>query len=62
VVRPRLYDILGGRGPTGVSLQVLADWTGLTIGTLKKTLQRMKDDDVAERVMHSDQFVWKLTR
>ena len=59
-VYDKLYTILETR-PDGVSLQVLAEWTGLSIGTVKKNLERMKCDDVVERVMRSDKFVWKLT-
>jgi hypothetical protein len=56
----KLYDILEAR-PDGVSEQMLSRQTGLTIGTIRKNLERMKDDDVAERAMHADRFVWKLT-
>jgi hypothetical protein len=60
-VYDKLYTILETR-PDGVSLQTLAEWTGLTIGTIKKNLQRMKKEYVVERVMRSDRFVWRLTR
>ena len=56
-----LYDLLEKR-PLGLSVQALAYRTGLTIGTIQKNLKRMKADDVVERVMRSDHFVWELTR
>ena len=59
-VYDKLYDILEAH-PDGVSLQILSRWTGLSIGTVQKNLKRLENDIVAERVMRSDQFVWKLT-
>lgn len=59
-VYDKLYDLLKER-PDGLSEQALSRITELSIGTIRKNLERMKKDDVAERVMHADRFVWKLT-
>lgn len=59
-VYDKLYDILEER-PDGLSEQALSRMMRLSIGTIRKNLERMKEYDVAERVMHEDRFVWKLT-
>lgn len=55
-----LYDYLESR-PEGVSLQTLSRWTKLSVGTVRKNLKRLESDLVVERVVHSDQVVWRLT-
>lgn len=59
-VYDKIYDALEAR-PDGLSMQTLSNWLGLKVGTIKKNLERMKEDDVVERVMRNDQFVFKLT-
>jgi DNA-binding MarR family transcriptional regulator len=56
-----IYDALETR-PDGLSMQTLSRWLGLKIGTIKKGLKKLEGEMVVERVMLSDQFVWRLTR
>lgn len=55
-----LYDTLETR-PDGVSLQTLARMLDLSIGTVKKNLEKLERDMVVERVMSGDKFVYRLT-
>ena len=57
----KIYDALEAR-PDGLSMQTLARWLNLKVGTIKKGLKKLESEMVVERVMRNDQFVWKLTR
>jgi len=60
-VHDKIYAALEAR-PDGLSLQMLARWLDIKVGTIKKNLERMQENDVVERVMRSDRFVYRLTR
>jgi len=55
-----IYDTLERR-PDGLSEQTLSRRLELSIGTIKKGLEKLESEIVVERVMHNDQFVWRLT-
>jgi DNA-binding GntR family transcriptional regulator len=57
----KIYDTLERR-PDGLSEQTLSRRLELSIGTIKKTLKKLEGEMVVERVMHNDQFVWRLTK
>jgi len=60
-VDDKIYDTLERR-PDGLSEQTLSRRLELSIGTIKKRLKKLESEMVVERVMLSDQFVWRLTR
>ena len=59
-VTDKIYDALEAR-KDGLSLQTLAQWLNLKIGTVKKNIKKMEDEFVVIRVQRNDQFVYKLT-
>ncbi len=60
-VSDQILRVLSAR-PAGVTEAQLADWEGLKLGTVKKHLKRLGEQQLVVREMRSDRFVWKLRR